>query len=58
MTTSKGSLVNIVLFKKKKVFLSKTWKAQTFDIWCVASARRPLPRLFKLCPLGQTDYLF
>jgi len=29
------------------------YKAQSFHIWYIASSRGPLPKLFKLCPLGQ-----
>jgi len=29
------------------------YEAQSFNIWYIASSRGPLPKLFKLCPLGQ-----
>jgi len=29
------------------------YKAQSYHIWYIAISRGPLPKLFKLCPLGQ-----
>jgi len=29
------------------------YNAQSFNIWYIALSRRPLPKLFKLCPWGQ-----
>jgi len=39
-----------VIFKNILVW---NYKAQSFHIWYIASSRGPLPKLFKLCPLGQ-----
>ena len=39
--------------KNFKNLLLKNHKAQSLDIWHVALSSRPLPRLFKLSPLGQ-----
>jgi len=36
-----------------KNLLVWNYKAQSFHIWYIASSRGPLPKLFKLCPLGQ-----
>ena len=36
-----------------KNLLVWNYKAQSFHIWYTASSRRPLPKLFKLCPWGQ-----
>jgi len=36
-----------------KTLLVRNYKAQRFHIWYIASFRGPLPKLFKLCPLGQ-----
>ena len=35
-----------------KNLLVCNYKAQSFHIWYIASSRGPLPKLFKLCPLG------
>jgi len=36
-----------------KNLLVWSYKAQSFNIWYIASSRGPLPKLFKLCPWGQ-----
>jgi len=36
-----------------KNLLVWNYKAHSFYIWYIASSRGPLPKLFKLCPLGQ-----
>ena len=36
-----------------KIFLLWRWKANSFDIWYVASTSRPLPSLSIWCPWGQ-----
>ena len=48
------SFAQIVSFKEKLQILifSENWKARTFGIWYVASARGLLPRLFNLWPWG------
>jgi len=38
------------IFKNRLVW---NYNAQSFHIWYKASSRGPLPKLFKLCPLGQ-----
>ena len=36
-----------------KNLLVQNYNAQSFHIWYITSSRGPLPKLFKLCPLGQ-----
>jgi len=52
ISRSRGQKIGFqnAIFKK---FLVWNYKAQGFHIWFIASNRGPLPKLFKLSPLGQ-----
>ena len=50
---SKGKLKNLLVWNYKAHMLPEGFPFHQFHIWYITSSRRPLLRLFKLCPRGQ-----